>query len=168
MNLSSIAKTCVDDAKDAGRNIIFAGAENLSIEGQHVALKRVVSNLVGNALKYASSVTVEARQTGKCAELVVKDDGPGIPDDKLESVFDPFVRIETSRSKETGGVGLGLTIARSIARAHQGEIVLSNRREGGLSATLRLPAAMAAANEKGIHKPGAHEVKLAPLKQNQP
>ena len=69
------------------------------------------------------------------------DDGPGIPDDKLENVFDPFVRIETSRSKETGGVGLGLTIARSIARTHNGDIALLNRPEGGLAATLRLSIA---------------------------
>ncbi len=141
LNLSSIAETCVDDAKDVGRDIEFSGAENLSVEGQHLAIKRVVSNLIGNALKYAMTVRVEARRDGALAELVVLDDGPGIPDDRLESVFDPFVRIEASRSKETGGVGLGLTIARSIARAHHGDIALANRVEGGMSATLRLPIA---------------------------
>ncbi|MGL5447761.1 MAG: ATP-binding protein, partial [Rhabdaerophilum sp.] len=141
LNLSSIAETCVDDAKDAGNDIEFSGAENLFVQGQHLAMKRLVNNLVGNALKYSSVVTVEARSSEGYAELTVLDNGPGIPSDKLESVFDPFVRIETSRSKETGGVGLGLTIARSIARAHHGEIALANRTEGGLIATLRLPMA---------------------------
>jgi signal transduction histidine kinase len=141
LNLSSIAETCVDDAKDAGRDITFAGVEDLSVHGQHLALKRVVSNLVGNALKYGATVRVEARRSDGFAVLEVRDDGPGIPDDRLDSVFDPFVRIEASRSKETGGVGLGLTIARSIARAHGGEVVLANRPEGGLAATLRLPIA---------------------------
>ncbi|MGL4240861.1 MAG: ATP-binding protein, partial [Beijerinckiaceae bacterium] len=120
LDLSSIAKTYVDDARDSGRDIVFSGAESLSVDGQLVALKRAVSNLVGNALKYATVVSVEARRHDGFAELVVRDDGPGIPDDQLESVFDPIVRIETSRSKETGGVGLGLTIARTIARAHRG------------------------------------------------
>lgn len=141
LNLSSIAKTCVDDAVDSGRAISFMGAEDLSVEGQLLGLKRVVSNLVGNALKYANVVTVEARSHDGMAELVIADDGPGIPAEKLESVFDPFVRIETSRSKETGGVGLGLTIARSISRAHGGDISLSNRVGGGLAVTLRLPLA---------------------------
>ncbi len=140
LDLSSIAQTCVDNAKEAGRDIAFSGKESLSVEGQHIALKRAVGNLIGNALKYATSVRVEARRDGAFAELVVLDDGPGVPSDKLESVFDPFLRIETSRSKETGGVGLGLTIARSIARAHGGEVMLANRVEGGLSALLRLPA----------------------------
>jgi signal transduction histidine kinase len=141
VNLSSIAETCVDEGRDGGKDIEFFGPASLSVEGQHLALKRAVSNLIGNALKYATTVRVEAFQSEGFAELVVHDDGPGIPNDRLESVFDPFVRIESSRSKETGGVGLGLTIARSIARAHHGDIVLSNRPEGGLSAKLRLPIA---------------------------
>ncbi len=139
INLSSIAETCVDDAADAGRTVTFAGMETLTVEGQHLALKRVVSNLIGNALKYATTVRVEARRDERFAELVIVDDGPGIPTGKLDSVFDPFVRIEISRSKETGGVGLGLTIARTIARAHQGDIILSNQSGGGLCAVLRLP-----------------------------
>ncbi|MGL4974668.1 MAG: ATP-binding protein [Bosea sp. (in: a-proteobacteria)] len=158
LNLSSIAETCVDDAKDSGRDIDFAGVENLFVQGQHLAMKRLVSNLVGNALKYASVVTVEARSGDGWAELAVIDNGPGIPSDKLESVFDPFVRIETSRSKETGGVGLGLTIARSIARSHQGDIVLVNRTEGGLVATLRLPMAVIPTGKHSSAAPAAISV----------
>ncbi len=140
LNLSSIAKTCVDDAIDAGRAISFVGLENLPVDGQLLGLKRVVSNLIGNALKFGTVVAVEARSHDGLAELVIVDDGPGIPADRLETVFDPFVRIETSRSRETGGVGLGLTIARSIARANGGEIVLANRDDGGSRGNLA-PAA---------------------------
>ena len=143
INLASIAETCVDNAVDAGRDITFGGMESLTVEGQHLALKRVVGNLIDNALKYATTVRVEARRNDGFAEIVIADDGPGIPVDKLDSVFDPFVRIETSRSKETGGVGLGLTIARSTARAHHGDIVLVNQPQGGLSVVLRLPAKIA-------------------------
>jgi signal transduction histidine kinase len=153
LNLSSIAETCVDEAKDAGRDIAFSGEENLSVEGQHLALKRAVSNLIGNALKYATTVRVEARSDDRFAELLVLDDGTGIPPDRLDSVFDPFVRIETSRSKETGGVGLGLTIARSIARAHQGDVILANRPEGGLSAILRLPVMTAESGKPPAFRP---------------
>lgn len=141
LNLSSIAETCVGDAQDAGRDIKFSGAKKVAVMGQHVALKRLVSNLIGNALKYGTTVRVEARSDGVSVELIVVDDGPGIPADRLERVFDPFVRIEGSRNKETGGVGLGLTIARSIARAHHGDVVLANRPAGGLAVTLRLPSA---------------------------
>ncbi len=167
LNLSSIAETCVDEAKDAGRDIAFSGKESLSVEGQHLALKRVVSNLIGNALKYATAVRVEARRDDRFAELVVLDDGPGIPPDRLESVFDPFVRIETSRSKETGGVGLGLTIARSIARAHQGDIILANRPEGGLSAILRLPVVTAEHGKPPVVRPAGSSAPPSQLSQRE-
>jgi signal transduction histidine kinase len=167
LDLSSIAETCVDDAKDAGRDIAFTGSGSLSVEGQHLALKRVVSNLVGNALKYATTVRVVARRDDGMAELAVLDDGPGIPDDRLGNVFDPFVRIETSRSKETGGVGLGLTIARSIARAHHGDVVLSNRPEGGLAATLRLPIAPMASIKPRAGRPAARDASLSPRRRKE-
>ena len=167
LNLSSIAETCVDDAKDAGRDIAFSGEESLSVEGQHLALKRVVSNLIGNALKYATTVRVEARYDDRFAELIVLDDGPGIPPDSLDSVFDPFVRIETSRSKETGGVGLGLTIARSIARAHQGDVVLANRPQGGLSAILRLPIAATKPGKTPVVNPAGSSAAQGRLSQKE-
>jgi signal transduction histidine kinase len=144
VNLASIAETIVDDAADAGRKVSYHGADSVTVMGQHLALKRAASNLIGNALKYATTVRVEIRSIDDYAELAVSDDGPGIPKESLETVFDPFVRLEISRSKETGGVGLGLTIARSIARTHSGDIVLTNNSSGGLSATLRLPLSTAA------------------------
>lgn len=144
VNLASIAETIVDDATDSGLTVSYHGADSVTVMGQHLALKRAASNLIGNALKYATTVRVGIRSVDGYAELAVIDDGPGIPKENLETVFDPFVRLETSRSKETGGVGLGLTIARSIARAHGGDVSLDNNPSGGLSATLRLPLSTAA------------------------
>ncbi len=148
VNLASIAETAVDNAADAGRTVSYHGADSVTVMGQHLALKRAANNLIGNALKYAQTVRVEIRSLDGFAELVVTDDGPGIPVESLDSVFDPFVRLETSRSKETGGVGLGLTIARSIARAHSGDVILTNNSSGGLLAKLRLPLSVAAGQSK--------------------
>jgi signal transduction histidine kinase len=136
INVASIAETLVD----AGRNASFLGPPSVTVSGQPVALKRAIGNIIGNALKYASQVDVEVRQTSGGAEVIVRDDGPGIPSDRIESVFAPFVRLEDSRNKETGGVGLGLTIARSIIRSHGGDIVLGNRSGGGLEAIIFITA----------------------------
>jgi signal transduction histidine kinase len=140
VDLASIANTIVDDAQDAGREAVFSGIASLPVKGQPVALKRALGNIIGNALKYASRVEVEARVADGSALIVVRDDGPGIPVNRIESVFEPFVRLEGSRNKETGGVGLGLTIARSIVAAHRGDVVLRNRPEGGLEAIVSLPS----------------------------
>lgn len=138
VNLASIAETLVDDAIDAGRKAEFSGPESVVVNGQPIAIKRAIGNLVGNALKYGESVVVSVHPGAGLAEVVVADDGPGIREDKLDSVFEPFVRGEDSRNRETGGVGLGLTIARSIARAHGGDVTLRNRDGGGLVATMTL------------------------------
>jgi signal transduction histidine kinase len=143
VDLASIARTLADDAADAGREVSFAGAETLVVTGQPIALKRALSNIVDNALKYATRVEIEARAIAGTAEIAVRDDGPGIPDDKIESAFAPFVRMEGSRNRETGGVGLGLTIARSIARGHSGDVTLRNRPGGGLEAVVSVPSGIA-------------------------
>ena len=103
------------------------------------ALGRAVSNLVGNALRYGGHVWVKVVRLADAAEVIVDDDGPGIPADKREMVFKAFLRLEGSRNVATGGVGLGLTIARDIARGHGGDIVLEDSPLGGLRARLRLP-----------------------------
>ncbi len=102
-------------------------------------MKRCLSNLLSNAAKYGTNPTV-AIEDG-AGELVVRvlDDGPGIPAELLEQVFEPFFRLESSRNIDTGGVGLGLSIARDIAQAHGGSLTLRNRSPHGLEATLRLP-----------------------------
>lgn len=139
VDLASIAETLVDDAADTGRNASFKSSAGIVVNGQPVALKRAIANIVGNALKFAQSVEVEARTTEDRAEIIIRDDGPGIPTDRIESVFAPFVRIEDSRNKDTGGVGLGLTIARSVIRSHGGDVELRNRDGGGLEAVVTLP-----------------------------
>ena len=106
-------------------------------------IRRVVRNLIENAVRYGVSARVSLRAEPDVFVVTVDDDGPGIPEDRLEEVFEPFMRIEGSRNSTTGGAGLGLTLARSIAREHGGDIVLENRRSGGrivgLRALLRLP-----------------------------
>jgi signal transduction histidine kinase len=105
-----------------------------------LALKRAIANLITNAVNYGGCARVALRPP-VCGMLVieVQDEGPGIPPGELERVFEPFHRGEPSRSRETGGVGLGLPIARNILRAHGGDVTLANCPMGGVKATVRLP-----------------------------
>ncbi len=103
------------------------------------ALRRALRNLIDNAGRYGRNPTLRWCVSDESIEIVVEDDGPGIPDDRLRDVFQPFLRLEGSRSRETGGHGLGLSIARSIVLQHGGAITLSNRAEGGLCARVVLP-----------------------------
>jgi signal transduction histidine kinase len=105
-----------------------------------VALKRALANLVSNAESYGGSarVTMVPPEGGTVA-VTIEDDGPGIPIEEMDRVFEPFHRLEQSRNRETGGVGLGLPIARNMLRAHGGDVVLKNKPEGGLKAIVTLP-----------------------------
>jgi len=103
------------------------------------ALNRALRNLIDNAVRYGGVAQVDLRRDANAAVITIADNGPGLPDDQLESVFEPFVRLEASRSRDTGGVGLGLAIARTIIQAHGGTVKLRNRREGGLEAVVTLP-----------------------------
>ena len=107
------------------------------VRGRPVALSRAFGNLVGNAMRYGGAARVRLRADGAEAVTVIEDDGPGIPEDRMEAMFEPFVRGEASRSAGTGGAGLGLSIARGAIRAHGGRIALENA--GGLRVTVRLP-----------------------------
>lgn len=104
-----------------------------------VALKRALRNLIDNAVRYGGQAEVGLSRDGDNAIISISDNGPGLPEDQLEAVFEPFRRLETSRSRETGGTGLGLSIARTVIRGHGGEVTLQNRRTGGLKATVELP-----------------------------
>ncbi len=104
-----------------------------------VGLRRAIANLIDNAVKYGGTARVSLALDPAAIRIAVDDDGPGIPPDEMEVVFRPFRRLEASRNRETGGAGLGLTIARSVARAHGGDVMLSNRPEGGLRAEIVLP-----------------------------
>ena len=103
------------------------------------ALKRAIRNLLDNAVKYGKTASLAIQTTPKTIEIIIDDEGPGIPEQELSRVFDPFYRLEESRSRETGGVGLGLAIAQSIVQAHSGELILSNRPTAGLRARIALP-----------------------------
>ncbi len=106
-----------------------------------VALRRCFNNLVENAVRYGNSAEIAIRDLPDAIEVTIDDTGPGIPEKRLKDVFRPFVRLEESRNRDSGGAGLGLAIARSVVLAHGGSIVLSNREEGGLRAAVRLPQA---------------------------
>jgi two-component system osmolarity sensor histidine kinase EnvZ len=111
----------------------------IAIESRPVAMRRCLVNLIGNALRYADAVVVTAASNAKTVSVVIDDNGPGIPTERREEVFRAFVRLDPSRNAETGGVGLGLTIARDIAHGHGGEISLEDSPEGGLRVILTLP-----------------------------
>ena len=113
----------------------------LPISADRIALRRLLANLIENALAYGGNAVVTAyrAERGAIGVLDIDDNGPGIPEDAIERLFEPFQRLEVSRSRGTGGIGLGLPIARSVARAHGGDVVLMNRPEGGIRARLTLP-----------------------------
>jgi signal transduction histidine kinase len=127
---------------ELGAEVEIGGAANVVATAKPHALKRCLTNLVSNAVKYGKRATVRVEDG---AELVVRvlDDGPGIPEESLEQVFEPFFRLESSRNSATGGTGLGLGIARDVAQAHGGSLVLRNRPHGGLEAILTLPKSAA-------------------------
>ncbi len=124
-------------AEDLGAS--YQGPESLVMALRPVTCKRVVANLVENALKYGDQARTKLLDHTDTVVLEIDDDGPGIPEASFETVFQPFTRLETSRNRATGGVGLGLWIARAGARAHGGDIALSNREDGGLRVTVFLP-----------------------------
>jgi len=139
LDLTALLESMVDDYADIGENIPLQAPDSLLLEGRPQALRRAIGNLIDNGLKYGSKVSVEAVQDSGTLRITIDDAGPGLPEDELERVFEPFYRLESSRSRETGGVGLGLAIVRQIARGHGGDVVLENRSGGGLRAVLSLP-----------------------------
>jgi len=127
------------DQQAMGRTVVIEGRAGQPCIGVASLLRRALSNLMDNAVLYGGRATVRVEETPDTLVLRILDEGPGIPEAELGRVFEPFVRLEASRSRATGGTGLGLGIARNIARAHGGDVVLSNRAEGGLEARLSLP-----------------------------
>lgn len=110
------------------------------------ALKRALANLVENGARYGNAVHVQATHQGQDIRILIEDEGPGIPEDHQEKVFTPFFRLEQSRNRKTGGIGLGMTVARTIIRSHGGDITLRNKPEGGLSVEVMLPQGRTAEN----------------------
>ncbi len=139
IDIVTVIETIVDDHADQGRSVTLSGVGQGRVLGRLLSLKRAFWNIVGNAVKYGSHATVAIGETPAGLAITVEDNGPGIPDGDMERVFQPFVRLEGSRGRETGGSGLGLTIARAVIVSHGGEITLGNRAEGGLRVTIILP-----------------------------
>jgi signal transduction histidine kinase len=139
VDLAALIESLVDDLAGMGRPVIFADAPRLAYSCRPTALKRAIGNLIENAIQYGERARVSLAATPAGPVIIVDDDGPGIPADRIDEVFKPFTRLETSRSRETGGSGLGLSIARSIVLAHGGRLTLANRDGGGLSAEIHLP-----------------------------
>lgn len=140
-DLAALAADCARGFAETGEGVTFTAGTPLPVRADPSAVRRAVGNLIGNAVKYAGSARVSTAATDGRAVVRVEDDGPGLPEDQLQAAFEPFHRAEPSRSRETGGAGLGLTVARQAARAHGGDVVLTNRPEGGLAAELILPLA---------------------------
>ncbi|EGY02231.1 integral membrane sensor signal transduction histidine kinase [Nitrospirillum viridazoti Y2] len=145
-DLGGLLTTIADEYADQGVAVAYEGPSHAVYRGRPFALKRAVTNLIENAVKHATppAMTLEqvlGEQVPETVAIVVRDHGPGIPEDALEQVFSPFFRLDRSRNRVTGGVGLGLTAALAIVRGHGGDITLTNRPGGGLEARVTLPTA---------------------------
>jgi signal transduction histidine kinase len=138
-DLAELLHTVVDDFRDAGTEVSFEGAQRFVYVGRPIGIKRALTNLIDNAVKYGSEPGVRLKAFADCVEIRIVDRGPGIAPRYQEQVFAPFFRVEGSRNKNTGGVGLGLSAARATVLEHGGTLVLRNRREGGLEAKVSLP-----------------------------
>ena len=139
VDLADMLQSLAEARADSGALVGYEGPAHLTIKARPVALRRALSNLIDNAIKYGSSAHIALRREDAQAVVEIDDQGPGIAEEQMELVFRPYYRLEGSRSRETGGVGLGLSIARAVVRAEGGEIALSNRPEGGLRARVTLP-----------------------------
>ena len=142
VDLGSILKTICDQAADAGQDVELTGSNRAALPCKPLALKRALINVIDNAVKYGKRARVELEDRPQQSIVTIEDAGPGIAEHEQERVFDPFYRVEGSRSRETGGTGLGLAVARTIVRAHGGEITLRNKEIGGLRVTISLPKAI--------------------------
>jgi len=140
-DLTALTADCARGFAETGEGVTFTAGPELGVRADPGAVRRAVANLVANALKYGGAARVSTALAEGHALVRVEDDGPGLAEDQLQAVFEPFHRAEPSRNRQTGGAGLGLTVARQAARAHGGDVALTNRPEGGLMAELTLPLA---------------------------
>lgn len=147
-DFDSILDSVCADATEAGQNVTLSGTAFASVMAQPSALRRCLVNLIDNAANYGGYAHVTVNRDGEKLSVRIRDGGPGIPEAQLEAVFNPFFRLEGSRSRDTGGTGIGLAIARNIAVKHGGSVFLQNHPDGGLVAVLELSAAA----EKNVAK----------------
>jgi signal transduction histidine kinase len=142
LELSSLLESVADEMSETGLDVAVDRASRVVVEGDPIDLRRLFNNLLDNAVKFGGSARVLVEVENDHALVEIADRGAGLPDGELERVFDPFYRHETSRSRDTGGIGLGLPVVRSIARAHGGDASLRNNPGGGLTARVVLPLAV--------------------------
>ncbi len=141
MNISALVESICDDLSDLGQDVTFIEGAKIVYRCRPDALRRAFRNLIENAVRYGERARVSVRKRQGTIDIIIEDDGPGIPEAAFEEVFAPFFRLEQSRNRETGGVGLGLSIARAIVHHHGGVIALSNA-STGLRVVVTLPAAV--------------------------
>lgn len=139
VDLMALVQRVCDSLEDTGLKVEFDSQGRRAYACRASALRRALSNLIENAARYGEKARVELLVDDRRIVIRIDDHGPGIPEDQIENVFRPFHRLEVSRSRETGGAGLGLTVARTIVRAHGGDVHLTNRPEGGLRVEVILP-----------------------------
>ena len=140
-DIAVMCATAADEASDRGHRVRYAGPDHLVLPVHGIAIKRALLNLLGNALRFGDEIEVRLRSGGRTIEIEVADDGPGIPEHLREEAVQPFARLDSARTRDTGGFGLGLSIVERIARMHGGSLELGQSHLGGLAARLRLPAA---------------------------
>ena len=139
LNLRSLVESVVDGMADLGADVAIDCSEDVTVNVDVAAMKALLTNLLENAARYAGDARVSLHRGEAGVVIEVSDHGPGIPENQLDRVFEPFYRLEPSRNRSGGGTGLGLASARAIARAHGGDLTLSNRPGGGLVARLAIP-----------------------------
>ena len=144
VDVAALVDAVVEDFRDLGHQVDFPDTDRLRMTLRASLIRRAVRNLIENAIKYAGAAEVSVAPGEREVLIIVADRGPGIPADRLADVFDPFTRLETSRNRDTGGIGLGLALAKAIVEEAGGAIVLANRKGGGLIATIHLPRRTAA------------------------
>lgn len=138
-DIASLVMAVAEEQRDAGVDIDYAGPHRLEVNSRPLKLKRLVRNIVQNAARHAGNARVRIEDLPDSTVIVVEDDGPGIPSELMDAVFEPFRRLETSRNRGTGGSGLGLAIGRRLVDRLGGTIELTNRPAGGLKAVICLP-----------------------------
>lgn len=156
VDLTALVESLCDDLAEIGQDVVFIESPRVAYRCRPDALRRAVRNLIENAVRYGERARVRLARTSDSLDILIEDSGPGIPPGAAEQVFAPFFRLEHSRSRETGGVGLGLSIARTIARHHGGDVILSNL-SNGLRAAITLPppsdSVPAPAERPGLKQP---------------
>lgn len=148
LDIALLVEGIVDDFADTGADVRIGRTEPVTVMGDPLRLKRLFSNLISNAVTYGQRAEVEVRVEGNRVIVEICDEGPGLGEQDIARAFEPFFRAESSRSRSTGGMGLGLAIVEAAAQAHGGSVELSNRPQGGLCARVTLPIEQAPAVEK--------------------